>query len=158
MSLSKYVSEFAILALLLALFAGLYARADGPFELKEVSISYKSFFDKGHDPLITDNGLRGRALDKGIDLNMNTDVFHYLYWNNTVHSLTDRGVDGGSGQFRMVGWEFGFGVDVRKAASYLPITVGYYHYSQHCLDCTYPFHYPVKDAIELKLFLYEGKK
>lgn len=125
-------------------------------DLHEVSVDYKSFLPGGHDPLITDNGLPNRTLGIGLDLNVNMDIGHYFYWDNTIHSVTDQVGSDGTGQFREVGLEFGTGLDVRKITPYLPVTVGYYHYSQHCLDCTYPWHSPVKDAIEVKLYLYGG--
>lgn len=125
------------------------------WELDELKFTYRSFFEGGRDPLITDNGLPNRALGKELNLTMNTSLFKYGYFNNTIHSMTDeiKGT-GGSGQFRMVGWEFGLGVDFSKISKHTPFSVGYYHYSQHALDHTYPWAFPVKDAIEVNIYLF----
>lgn len=134
------------------------AEAGQVFDIKEVSVTYRSFFPGGTDPMITDNPYQpNKALDKELDLAVNMEVFQYFYWNNTIHSMTDKGLDGSPGQFRMVGLETGLGIDFRSIWALIPASMGYYHYSRHELDTSAPVHFPVLDAIELKLYLYQGR-
>jgi len=122
-------------------------------ELNELSLDLKSYMDGGHYPLITDNGLYGgRLLDKELNMTVKTDILHYLYWDSTIHSMTDRTKDKQHGQFRTVGLEFGFGVRLSSS-----VEVGYYHFSEHMLDASFPWHFPVRDAIQVKFFLYRAK-
>ena len=119
-------------------------------DLQEVSLEYKSFSSGGRDPLITQNGLEDRALDKEVDLNVNIDILKYLYWNNTVHSMTDRFTDGGAGQFRLVGWDYKLGVRIFDS-----LHVQYEHFSQHLLDTTYKHgDFPVQDSLGFILYIY----
>lgn len=154
--MSKWLTLIALVLMLVVDEPCASARGFSVFDLSEVSLTYRSFFPGGHDPLITDTGLVNKQLGKEMDLSVNTSLLRYLYWNNTIHSLTDADVNAGGGQFRMVGWEFGLGIDFRKISSSIPLTAGYYHYSQHSLDHEYPWHFPVRDAIELKLLIYQA--
>lgn len=138
------------------------SRSSEWLELQKVDLTYRSFFPGGTDPLITENpSLPGRTLGKELDLEVNSNVFDYFYWNSTVHSMTDEvfssdGLSSNPGQFRMVGLEIGIGVDLRKVSSELPVSIGYYHYSRHVLDATYgsgPF--PREDALEVKVHIYD---
>lgn len=133
------------------------AEADTIFRVKEVNVTYRSFFPGGTDPLITQNpALPDRALGKELNLTVNTDFLKYLYWNNTVHSMTDiEASTGAAGQFRMVGLETSLGIDLMRLWKVLPVSVGYYHFSRHILDSPGGLgHFPVLDAAELKLQLY----
>lgn len=150
--ITAWVTLFAVL-----LYLGAPSEANGLLELQQVDITYRSFFPGGVDPLITENPyLPGRNMGKELNLAVNMDLLEYLYWNNTVHSMTDEGNDGSS-QFRMVGWEFGLGVDFRRFGLGLPFSVGYYHFSRHTLDIATPNHFPVCDSLELRIYLYERK-
>lgn len=129
--------------------------AENPIKLSELSMDYISFFPGGYDPMITQNGLKDRALGKQLDLNLNFDIFKYLYWDNKIHSMTDKRLIGSdtADQFRLIGWNFRFGA---RPLSYLEI--GYWHFSQHLLDTTYEHgHWPVQDGIQIKLYILKPK-
>lgn len=125
-----------------------------PIEVNEVSLTYRSFFSGAVDPLITENAyLPGHSLDKELNLQLNSSLLTYLFWNNTIHSMTDASPSA-TGQFRMVGWEFNFGFDISKVNRSLPLSISYYHYSRHVLDTESSLgHFPVADGIEVKLWL-----
>lgn len=151
------ISIFLILALFLSVL--LCLSEDGNcnennyylIEMNEVFLSYRQYLPGSSDPLINDNSLPNRLMDKGIDLSVNLNLFRYLYWENTVVSLTDKGANGENGQFRLVGWNYRLGVNL---TDYLQ--VGYYHFSKHLLDTTVPFSsgFPVQDAVEVKINLF----
>lgn len=119
-------------------------------ELQDVYANYKQFLPGGRDPLITENGLPGRLMDKELNLHVDMDVLKYGYWHNMVHSMTDEDVNG-HGQFRLVGWNFQLGVHL---GSYLDVQ--YEHFSQHLLDASLPYGFPVQDSIGIVLHLYRG--
>ena len=124
------------------------------FELKEVSLNYRDFLPGTYYPLITNNGIPNRALDKELLLNLNSDLWKYGYWNNTVHTMTDKdATTGATGQFRLVGWEFRVGAKVFDC-----LDVGYYHHSQHLMDASLPYHFPTEDAVEIKIYLYSAER
>ncbi len=128
------------------------------FQLTEITVVYRSF-DGGVDPLLTQNPLQpDRSLDKSLDLVVNTDVFEMFYWNNTVHSMTDKSTTNGSGQFRMVGLEWALGIDFQRIWEGIPISFGRYHYSRHLLDTEWGLgHFPYEDSWELKLRLFQRR-
>lgn len=151
-----------LVCLLLSIILAWAGRADAAmFDLREVSVEGKHFFPGGHYPLITDNGIDNRTLGEELNLTVKIDVLKYLFWDNTVHSMTDKVLnpDGSTagGQFRLVGLEFGLGVDFSRMWDWLPVRVGYWHYSQHELDGVSQWHFPVQDAIAVKLIIYQGK-
>lgn len=116
-------------------------------EIDEVSIQTIFFKDGGHDPLITDNGLPNRGLDKAFNLNLNINLSSFLYFDNQIVSRTDS-VNSSFGQFRMVGWNYRAGI---RPFDFLEI--GIWHFSKHVLDHSLPYHFPVEDGIEIKLIL-----
>ncbi len=123
-------------------------------ELDELAFTYIDYFPNGHSPLVTDNGLPNRQLGKGIALNMNANVLKYLYWNNKVHGTTEELVGTNKGQFRLIGYQFEFGL---RPFNWLEVE--YHHHSQHSLDHVYPYgHFPVEDAIQIKIYLWRSKK
>ncbi len=138
------------------------SRAADWLELDSVDIIYRSFLPGGVDPLITENpNLPNRTLGKELNLQMNTHMFDFIYWDAVVHSMTDEvfvpdHTYSTTGQFRMVGLELGLGIDFRRIYSQLPVSFGYYHYSRHVLDTVYgsgPF--PREDALEIKVHLFD---
>jgi hypothetical protein len=144
----------ALLSASILLYAMLLPEAKADFkllELHELSMGYKQFGPGGSDPLLTQNGL-GHDQDKEIELLMNTSLLKFIYWNNRVHAGTDKDIDG-HGQFRTVGWQFQFGVHL---SSYLDVQ--YEHHSQHVLDYTEPFHFPVQDSIGIRIYFYRDQK
>ncbi len=147
-----------LFAIIVGLAVALFFQPAEAVELKEVSITYRKYVMSSTDPLVTGYGTRGRTLGDGLDLTVNSDLFTYLFWNNTVHAKTDTYPDGVGGQFRLVGWEFSVGLDLARIWSDAPLTVGYYHYSRHALDARAPWDFPREDALEVKLKLYGGAK
>lgn len=137
------------------------ANAADWLELQHLDITYRSYFPGGIDPLLTQNPtLPGRTLGKELNLTVDTYFFDFIYWNSTVHSMTDAVLnsDGTTdgGQFRMVGLETGLGIDFHKIYGEFPVSIGYYHWSTHVLDAEDglgPF--PRRDAIELRVRLYD---
>jgi hypothetical protein len=121
-------------------------------ELKEVYVDYLSFFKGGRDPLITQNGLRDKHLDKELNLNLNMNLFKYGYFNSMIHSMTDKD-SADHGQFRLVGLKFETGIRLTNW-----IEVGYHHFSQHLLDYNSPNAFPVQDAVQIRLFLLRTDK
>ena len=126
-------------------------------ELREVTVIYRSYTAGSVDPLLTQNSYEpGRIVDKGLDLEVNSDVLGFFYWDNTVHSMTDRSAVDGPGQFRMVGLEWRLGLDVERLCGALPLSIGWWHYSRHLLDTRWGLgHFPTADALEIKLKLFQ---
>lgn len=122
-----------------------------PFQLRAAGLTYEDYFPGGHDPLLTDNGLPNRTLGKAVELNFDIDVLKYGFFDNRVHSGTDEDADSGRGQFRTVGWEFKFGVQVHPA-----ISLYYHHHSEHLLDASLPYHFPVRDSIGFQFQIYSS--
>lgn len=116
--------------------------------LREVYIDYTSYFPGGTDPILVSSGMPDRHLDKRLNLHVNMDLLNYIYWENMINSTTDKDSNG-SGQFRVVGWEFGFGIRFLKS-----FRAGYYHHSQHLLDYQGQYHYPVEDGIQVRLTIF----
>ncbi len=144
-----------VITLLLSLIAasliiGQVHAAEG-WGLDQAYINYKQYTPGGTSYLITDNGLPDRAMDKEVALHLDTTFWSYLYFNNIIHAATDKGLDG-SGQFRVVGWNFQLGA---RVASWLDVQ--YEHHSQHILDWQGPMHFPVEDSIGVNIYLYRTK-
>lgn len=142
--------------LLLALFCVLIgtSKADDfkVIALEELAIDFRQYMPNGYYPYITNNGLENREVGQGLDVIMNLTVMKYFYWDNKIVSLTDRGRnDSGPGQFRLVGWNFRFGLQLSSFVQF-----GYYHFSQHLLDGQFPWHYPVEDAYELRFIIFRA--
>lgn len=147
-----FAPTFTIFVLLLNMQLS-HADDFGFLDLRELSVDAKSYYPGGHYPLITDNKIPGgRSLDKELNLSIKTDMLKYFYWDSTVHSMTDKTLDGYHGQFRLIGLEFGVGLRISSSVEF-----GYYHYSEHLMDASLPWHFPVRDALQLKVFLYRTK-
>lgn len=114
--------------------------------LDELSIEYKNYElvnDKARNLLIYPEHPK-----EGINVNINTDILTYLYWDSQIQSLTT------GSQYRAIGLETRLGL---RLSQYL--YVGYWHHSQHLMDrapATLP-RFPSEDAVELKLFLFRAK-
>lgn len=126
-----------------------------PVQLTDVYIEYRTYFPGGVDPIVTQNRALGpRDLDKYLGVQINFDVFKYAYMENLVHSKTDKDASG-SGQFRVIGWQFEFGVDWQRLFAWLPLRTAYYHHSQHTADNSNSYdHFPVEDAAMFRLTIY----
>lgn len=152
----KVVLGWIVLMALLLFKTGI-ADAFDVFQVREVTVVYRIYQPGSVNPLVTQNPLLpGREIDKGLDLEINTDLLKYLYWDNTVHSLTDRSALDGSGQFRKVGLEWRLGVDLGRVWKALPLSVGWWHYSEHLLETQWGLgHFPVSEAVEIRIRLYK---
>lgn len=141
-----------IMLLVISLLAG-QVKAD-VITLDDVKIQYKSFFEGGSSPLITQNGLPNKTLGKELNLLMDSSVFDVFYFNNVVHSMTDEDITTGTGQFRTVSWAFDFGL---RVTPYL--NMGFSHRSEHLLDAIYSQgRWPVQDAVMIELILFGKNK
>lgn len=112
--------------------------------LEHFDIEFIQLFKGGQDSMLTD--LPGHAPRQRLNLNFNTRFIDTFFWENTFHSLTDSYM--GSSQFRTVGWQFKFGVDI-----FNPVDVFYYHHSQHYLDHESGYGWPKEDGIGIRLKL-----
>lgn len=122
-------------------------------ELEQVKIQYKDFFDDGHDPLVTQNGLLNKQLGKELNVLIDTNLFQYFYFNNIVHSMTDENPSG-IGQFRTIAWSYDIGV---RLTTFLNVAIT--HRSQHLLDHVWPYgHFPLQNAVLFEVNLYSKKK
>lgn len=148
----RILIETIVLVLLIGIFLFFFAgvvqaREFKMLEVQDLSVKYFQYFPGGSSPLVTQNGLSGKTLDKAIKLQMNTNLFRYVYWDNIVHSNTDKNLTGRGSQFRTIGWNFMLGV--------MPfdwLQLEYEHHSQHVLDTRYaPGGYPLEDSVGIKL-------
>jgi hypothetical protein len=124
------------------------------FELRETYMNYKQFKEGARNPLIEDAG-QNTELDRELSLFLNTNVLHYMYWDNQVYSLVDRDKETGkTGQFRLVGWNFKYGL---RITSFL--YAEYEHFSKHLLDAKYSqYRFPVEDSYGVRLYFYQKDK
>jgi hypothetical protein len=124
------------------------------FELREVTIDYKSIEFGSTDPVFQSSGLQNREPDKYLGVNINLDIFHYFYMNNLVHGTSDSPTDkSGNGQFRIIGWQYELGLHFTE---FLDLTYG--HHSQHLLDYQGTNHFPVENYIGFRLKLFQSHK
>ena len=128
--------------LFLLLLAVTDADAGSVVELDEVSIHYLRFHPSARNPLFWNSTPK-----EELDLNMNTNILRVVGWDNTVHSMTD------SSQYHVVGWNLRLYLRVTQYAE-----VGYWHFSKHVLDSTYPYSkWPVEDALMINLYIFRAK-
>jgi hypothetical protein len=112
---------------------------------------HRKFFDGSRKPLIDDNGIPNRELDKELTLVWNIDLFRHYYFDNSIISFTDRFEDSGkTDQFRLIGWNFQVGA---KLTGWFWIE--YHHYSRHHLDQKAPGKFPVEDALGVRIYFYD---
>lgn len=100
-------------------------------ELKNLSVYYQRFHPSNR---IAD--LQGHSAKEGVGLQLDTDLWGPLYWNNRIIAYTD------NGQYRLVGWNMHFGVRFSKNFS-----VEYEHFSKHLLDTVGENKFPVQDSL-----------
>jgi len=118
-------------------------------EIKDLYIEFKQFTPDSRNPMITNNGIPNRIMDKEINLHLDMDILRYLYFENMIHSMTDAPIDGGCGQFKVIGWNFRVGIHIWKY-----IDLQFEHYSQHSLDNVLPFNFPMENSIGVKIYIY----
>lgn len=130
------------LAALLTFLAAVNSASASEFKLldfQEASLNYKKFLGARHW-LVT-------SPQNELNLTLNTNFLHFLFWNNRVHSITDEA------NFAYVGWNYFLGIRVTRF-----LDVQYEHFSAHLLDGrSRDGWYPVEDSIGFKLFLYRDK-
>lgn len=128
--------------------------ADNFFEVDNLSITYKNYTNSGSEPLVTNNGLPSRGLDKNLSMNLDTSIFGYMYLNTMIHSDTDYNtLTGERGQFRTIGLQYELGLRVVRQ-----LDLFVYHHSQHDLDNILPYAFPVQDAIGIRINLIKSKR
>jgi len=110
-------------------------------QLHDAYVQYTRYFDGGRYPLITNAGNPEGRLGHELNLSLNLDIFKYGLWDSTVHSMTDQS------QFRLVGLESRLGARITPN-----VEINYYHYSQHSLDYSFPWGFPVQDGVQLRLY------
>ena len=111
--------------------------------LDELSLDYKNYSivnDHQRNLLIYPDSPK-----EGINVNINSTLMNYVYFNNTIESLTT------DGQYRGIGLQLSLGL---RLSNYFD--VGYYHHSQHTIDraiMSIPA-FPTEDALQFKLYFY----
>ena len=109
------------------------------FELKEASVTYRSFQGGARDPLYT---ISPKVAE--VETRLNVDVLRYMFFDNKVHGGMDQD------QFRVVGWNYKLGARIAPC-----LDVQYEHHSQHLLDSAYPYsRFPVENSLGFTLYFY----
>lgn len=114
-----------------------------PFELQDVYIDYRHETTVGYDPVLQALNDPNTTINNHLDLHIDLNVLRGLYWNNMVNTTSDQS------QFKVIGWEYGLG-----ARLFPCLELGYYHHSQHWLDSNDTQHFPLENAIQVKLIFY----
>lgn len=113
------------------------------FKLDELSINYKRFIGETRHPLFLNSKQK-----EEVDLNFNTTILNYMFWDNTIHSMTD------DSQYKIVGWNLKIGVRLFDNLDFQAE-----HFSKHLLDETYSvMRFPVENSIGFKWTLYKDNK
>ena len=116
------------------------------FDLDEVSVQYRKFFDNSR--YYPTSNIPGSKLNEGVTVNVDSTVFKYGFVKNSVVSTTDQS------QFRSIGWMYNLGMRVSHN-----IDLSLYHFSEHTIDTPYPItSYPTMTGVELKIYLFKDKK
>lgn len=122
-------------------------------ELKSADIEYRKYSSGGYNPLIQGYGLLDKEADSYIGINIETNLFHYFYFNSVVHGTSDKPLSyNGHGQFRSIGWNYALGLYLTNF-----LRLEYRHHSQHLLDHQGAYPFPVENSIGVKIKLYESK-
>lgn len=139
-------------------FLSVSAHAGDVIELQELALTYQRPIGSSTDPLLTENqNLSPRAVGNRFDLTVDTRIFHYVYWDSTIHSATDLVVnpDGSTagGQFREVGLDTRLGVQL-----FDKLQAGVYHGSAHLLDTVYSGGaWPNETGLEVRFTIFRSK-
>jgi hypothetical protein len=121
------------------------AKADNfPFQLQDVYLDYQHETTVGFDPVLQTLNDPNVTLNNHLDLHLDLDVFKYFYWNNKINTTSDQS------NFRVIGWEYALGVRLFPF-----LEAGYFHHSQHILDMPDVQHFPLENAIQIKLIFYD---
>jgi len=128
---------FKDVALLFCMYVGQVCLGDA-VKIGDVYIEGKHF-THARTPLLQQNGLNGPKQE--LNLQVDSVLFSYFYFNNRIHSQTDER------QFRVVGWNFKLGISIWRN-----LDVEYEHFSRHLLDRNPAFDFPVQDSIGFRLY------
>lgn len=109
-----------------------------PIILDDISLNYQRFLPGARHPLFPS----GMEPKEELNLDFNTTILTYFYWNNRVHSMTNQH------QFHVIGWNYRLGV---RATPWLSLQ--YEHFSRHLLDTNYAG-YPIQDSVGAIIKLY----
>lgn len=144
----RRILAFVAAYLMLLCASALYfseAQAGGNYFIQpdEVSIVTKHFYPYSRHPAFYRS-----QMNDALELNLNTNILHYFYWDNYVHAETDYS------QFRHIGYNFRFGVRVFDW-----LELYWHHHSQHAMDDTYPapMRFPAEDAYAFKIKVWEQR-
>lgn len=111
-------------------------------DLEQVRVGYKNFIF-ARDPMFWDSTPKEQ-----ININIETSLMKYGFWNSFVHGTTDES------QYKRIGLQMELGVRISNS-----LEVSYKHHSQHMLDCTYPYQrFPVEDSVGVYLYLFRKDK
>ena len=145
------ISSIAIVIAAGLLFLVISAHADsflddGAVDLQEVKVGFIKMLD-GTDDEIRSLNIPGDALTSRLNLNVNTNLMVYGFWNNEIHSATD------NSQFREVGYKTNLGI---RLTDYLDVS--FYHHSQHVLDSVSSFGYETEDGVQIDIYLFSKER
>lgn len=111
-----------------------------PLRLSSLGVKYRSFISPGRDALIYPNEHK-----EAIELNLNTDVLRFLYFDARVFGIVDQT------QYRAVGLNTMVGARVTDWSR-----VEIEHLSEHILDGQHSFlpRFPVSDSFNILIDIY----
>lgn len=141
------VSQGLAVALWLVLPIGCSNSSDA-IELKRVALDIRQFTST---PRMLE--LPGYEVTRGMNLNVDLNIWGPLYWHNTVNTLIV------GPHFGWVGWNFEVGLSSFDLGLTMPWGMDAYvgHWSQHGIDHPHPFvNFPVEDYVGLRFYLFRG--
>ncbi len=98
--------------------------------MKEASIEYRKML-----PGTRMIELPGQEVKEYVGLHVDLAPVKFVSWENTVHMLST------TSKVAWVGWQFALMACADR------FKAGFYHHSQHCLDCTHPLFWPNENGI-----------
>jgi len=110
------------------------------FQLGDVYMHGK-FFSRGSRNLMITQNVPNQSLTKELNLQVDTVILDYVYWNHKIHSQVD------NRQFRVIGWDFQIGITLLQG-----IDLEYGHFSKHWLDFNTSVEFPVEDYFGFKFY------
>lgn len=105
-------------------------------EIANLSLEYKQIAGGSYAPELPQGSIPRGELNLDIDLM----IMSPIYWKNRVHSMIDQN------QFRLIGWHFELGAFVTPN-----VQIYFEHHSQHILDSQSENHFPVLDAVGVRI-------
>jgi hypothetical protein len=115
--------------------------ASQALELSNLALTYHHFQDYSVFP-----ELGGAHADQGLELSMDIDLIGPMYWDNSIHYLTE-GADS-----LYVGWNYRLGIHALKS-----LDLGFEHFSQHLIGKPeLTPHFPLYDAVFVQWTIYSS--